>query len=148
MMERKNKPIRRKKPKVSFDPIDYPPINWAESENLAMELFRSSAFLIVNKNLLQAWGPIRTIFLENLIDKYKYWKDRGMIQSDGSFFLTHEDQCSQTGLGEYQIRECKREFVNIGILKTQKKGVPAKEYYSIDFVKLYQNLSPNFQRRK
>ncbi|NMA23552.1 MAG: hypothetical protein GX938_08635, partial [Spirochaetales bacterium] len=135
-MERKITPIRRKS-KHSLDgyAINCSPPN-KRDQTIALELFRSSAFLIVNKNLLKAWGPAKTVFLENLIDKYKYWVDRRMIQPDGSFFLTHEDQCKQTGLGEHQVRECKREFINMGVLQTKMKGLPAKEYYRIDFSKL------------
>ena len=135
-MERKITPIRRKS-KHSLDgyAINCSPPN-KRDQTIALELFRSSAFLIVNKNLLKAWGPAKTVFLENLIDKYKYWVDRRMIQPDGSFFLTHEDQCKQTGLGEHQVRECKREFINMGVLHTKMKGLPAKEYYRIDFSKL------------
>jgi len=135
-MERKITPIRRKS-KHSLDgyAINCSPPN-KRDQIIALELFRSSAFLIVNKNLLKAWGPAKTVFLENLIDKYKYWVDRRMIQPDGSFFLTHEDQCKQTGLGEHQVRECKRELINMGVLQTKMKGLPAKEYYRIDFSKL------------
>lgn len=101
-------------------------------QKIALELFRSDSFLVINKNLLKKLGPIKAIFLENLVDKYKYWKDKGMLDDD-SFFLTHEDQMEQTGMSEYQIRECKKYMIELGILKTSMKGIPAKEHYTLDF---------------
>ncbi len=134
-MKRKMKPHNMPKMINCSPPFPAAPSK-ERDQKIALEIFRSSSFLVINKNLLRAWGPSKTIFLENLIDKYRYWKDRGMLQPDGSFFLTHENQCQQTGLGEHQIRECKRELIGMGILKTQMKGIPAKEYYSINFNRL------------
>lgn len=105
------------------------------NQKIALELFRSDAFLVINKKLLKKLGPIKAIFLENLVDKYKYWKDKDMLNDD-SFFLTHEEQIEQTGMNEYQIRECKKYMIELGLLKTSMKGIPAKEHYTLDFERL------------
>ena len=105
------------------------------NQKIALELFRSDAFLVINKKLLKKLGPIKAIFLENLVDKYKYWKDKDMLNDD-SFFLTHEKQIEQTGMNEYQIRECKKYMIELGLLKTSMKGIPAKEHYTLDFERL------------
>ena len=112
------------------------PFHMEREQRIALELFRSDSFLVVNKTLLKQIGIMQSIFLANLMDKFHYWKDRGLLQEDGSFFITHEDQYEQTGLSEYQIRKCKKAMADIGVLKTKMKGVPAKEYYILDFKRL------------
>lgn len=116
-------------------------------KRLALEFLRTGSFLIINKTLLKTLGPIQTIFLENLIDKYKYWASRDQLQEDGSFFLTAEQQCEQTGLSKHQIRESKKGLIDAGVLKTELRGIPAKEYYLLDFPRLLgfltQVMEPN-----
>lgn len=109
-----------------------------QSQKLALELFSSDAFLVVNKKLLKKVGPLKAIFICNLIEKYKYFLERKMIQTDGSFFLTHEDQMEQTGMSEHQLRICKKYFMEQEILQTIKKGVPAKEFYFLQLEELLQ----------
>ena len=133
MKQEIKKPIRVKPDKNSKNPIIHV---YQHNQKLALELFRSEAFLAVNKNLLKQLGPIKTIFLENLMNRYEYEKDRGLLHEDGSFFLTHEDQCEQTGLSIYQIRECKKVMTDIDILKIKRKGVPSKEYYFLNMIKV------------
>ena len=105
------------------------------SQDHALELFSSDAFLSVNKRLLKYAGPSVAIFLGNLIDKYKYFKHRGMDENDW-FFQTHEWQKEATGLSEKNIRKCKKQLINAEILQTCQKGVPAKEWYKINVNKL------------
>jgi hypothetical protein len=109
-----------------------------QPQKIALELFSSEAFLVVNKRLLKKVGPLRAIFICNLIDKYKYFLERNMLQEDGSFFLTYEDQMEQTGMSEYQLRSFKNYFIDKEILKTIKKGIPAKEFYFLDLNRLLQ----------
>jgi hypothetical protein len=120
------------------------------SEQVALEMFRSDAYLVLNKSLLMRYGPARTVFLENLIDKYKYWRERDMLQEDGSFFLTHKAQRETTGLTEYQIRAAKQTFIDEGVLMTAWKGIPAKEHYILNFDRLLEVLfdaTPTENRR-
>ena len=100
---------------------------------IALEIFRTDAFLAINKKLIRVLGLEKALFISNLIDKYKYFYDREMLTEDGGFYNTHEDQIYETGLTEYQIRKCKKELIEMGILKTEKRGVPAKEFYFINF---------------
>ena len=100
---------------------------------LALEIFRTDAFLAINKKLIKVLGLEKALFISNLIDKYKYFQKREMLTEDGAFYNTHEDQIYEIGLTEYQIRKCKKELIKMGILKTEKRGVPAKEFYFINF---------------
>jgi hypothetical protein len=103
---------------------------------IALEIFRTDAFLAINKKLIQKVGIIKAAYIANLVDKYKYFRDRGMLTEDGGFFLTYEEQTKQLGLSEHQLRTCKKEFIEAGILSTKMRGVPRKEFYFIDFGEL------------
>ncbi len=112
----------------------------AEKQMLALEAFGSDSFLSINKRLLSFFGPSITIFLCNLIDKYKYFKERGYLNEDGSFFLRHADQVEQTGMNEYELRKCKKSLMEYGIISTEMRGIPRKEYYYIHMDVLVQEF--------
>lgn len=112
-----------------------------QQATLALHTLGSDSYLVVNKTLLNMFGPNAAIFLSNLIDKYKYFLNTGKLCSDGSFHLTHRWQVEQTGMSEYEIQTCKRRLKEAGIITTQKKGIPAKEYYYIDWKKLVRDFT-------
>jgi hypothetical protein len=103
-----------------------------ESQLIAIQLFSSESFLAINKRLLKMFGPNLTIFICNLVDKYKYFLSHGMIGRDGSFFLTFENQSEDTGMTKCELRACKRKLIEMRVLKTLMKSVPAKEFYFIN----------------
>jgi len=103
---------------------------------IALEIFRTDAFLAINKKLIQKVGIIKAAYIANLVDKYKYFRDRGMLTKDGGFYLTYEEQTKQLGLSEHQLRTCKKEFIEAGVLRTEMRGLPRKEFYFIDFGEL------------
>jgi len=102
-----------------------------EKELLALEIFSSDSFLTINKRLLCKFGPVLAVYIGNLIDKMKYFAKKGKLEEDGSFFLTYENQSTQTGMSEYQLRKCKNELKKMGILTTEIRGIPPKEFYII-----------------
>ena len=103
---------------------------------IALEIFRTDAFLAINKKLIQKVGIIKAAYIANLVDKYKYFRDRGMLTEDGGFYLTYEEQTKQLGLSEHQLRTCKKEFIEAGVLRTEMRCTPRKEFYFIDFGEL------------
>lgn len=105
------------------------------TEQLAIEAFRSDNYLIVNKTLIQKLGLIQAVLLSNYIEKYVYFKSKEQDE-DGWFYCTHEQQEEQLTLGVRVIRENKKELIDKGILITKWKGLPAKEWIKIDFAKL------------
>jgi ethanolamine utilization protein EutQ (cupin superfamily) len=98
---------------------------------LTLEILGAKNFLAVNKTLLKHFGPLMTIYISNLVDKYKYFQGKGTLGKDSSFFLTHSKQSKQTGMSEHQLRKCKKTLKEMGVLKTQMQGIPPKEFYII-----------------
>jgi hypothetical protein len=110
-------------------------LNTQIQESLAIEAFKSSGFLVVNKTLIRNLGLIPAILLSNYIDKYTYFKEK-TPENDGWFYLTHEQQMDQLGIGEFLIRRYKNVLKEKGILITKTKGIPSKEWMRIDFTAL------------
>ena len=112
-----------------------PPSLDSRIEFLVIEAFKSTGYLIVNKTLIKQFGLLPAILLSNYIDKHIYFREK-FPDNDGWFFLTHENQMNQLGMAEYSIRKYKTYLKDKGIIKTTQKGIPAKEWYKIDFQKL------------
>lgn len=113
---------------------------------LALEAFSSDSFLIVNKKLVSIFGPCTAIFLSNLIDKYKYYKDKHKLIDGEGFFSTFEEQAEDTNMTQYMLRKCKKELIDKGILETYMKGIPPKEIYIINFTELIEIIKEKYER--
>jgi hypothetical protein len=113
-------------------------------ENLILEAYSSSAYLMVNKTLISTFGAEEAIFISNIIDKYRYHKQQKTL-TDNGFFLIHEKQIEQTGLTEYALKQCKKLFINVGVISTFQIGIPSKEYYilHIDQLAYFVGLDPS-----
>jgi len=105
-------------------------------EDYALEIFSSQSFLTINKSLLKHYGPDISIFLSSLIDKYKFFLNRDDLKDGEWFYLIHKIQIEQTGLTLKKIRTCKNILVEDNILKISRFGIPSKEWYKLDLVKL------------
>lgn len=99
------------------------------SKTSVFRYYANEAYLTINKNLLQLYGPEVAVYLSNLIDKLLYFSSKNLLDGDGGFFLVHKQQMEQTGLKEPRIRKCKEFLRKEGILKTKRIGIPAKEWY-------------------
>ena len=104
-------------------------------EMLAIEAFKSDGFLIVNKTLIKQFGLITAVLLSNYIDKHVYFRKK-YPDNNGWFYLTHEQQMEQLGIKEHSLRKCKKELVAIDLLTIERRGIPAREWYKINFIKL------------
>jgi len=106
----------------------------------------SRSYLLLNREFISIYGLESAVFLSNLIEKYKYFKDRNMLRPNGSFFLTFEQQADQIGLTTHKLRACKKILISDGIIQIFKYGMPSKEFYKLDLQRLLYrmyNPSPN-----
>lgn len=107
-----------------------------EEQMLALELLRTDGFISIYKRVLSVYGPEFSVYLGNLISKYQYFIEKETLTEDGGFFLTYKNQCDETGMSEYQLRKCKNQLKYMGILITQMRDIPPKEYYFLNFEKI------------
>jgi DNA-binding Lrp family transcriptional regulator len=95
-------------------------------ENNLLNLLGSDAYWVLNKKLVNHLGCDTTLLLQHFIDlQFKLFKGE-------EFYQQQERITEETSLGEHVIRERVKKLVNLGILTSEKKGSPAKNYYSIN----------------
>lgn len=118
--------------RINKDKLKYSP-------HLGMEAFRASGFLIINKTLIKHFGPLKSILLSYYVDRHNYFF-RNNKDFDGWFFTTHEKIVEELNIPEKTIRSIKKFFMEKEILYSNRKGLPAKEYFYIDFGKITEYL--------
>jgi len=94
-------------------------------------LLSSSAFLIVNKNLVKQIGLKPTIILADLISKEQYFETNHLLV-DGWFFNTEKNIQDDTTLSPHQQRKALQYLKELQIIETKRKGIPAKMHYKIN----------------
>ena len=102
-------------------------------------LLSSSAFLIVNKQLAKQVGLKGAVLLADLISKEEYFIANGM--TDGWFFNTEANIERDTTLTSYQQRKVLKTLKKYEIIETNRKGIPAKQYFKINEANLLNILS-------
>lgn len=121
--------IRRKRTPPSQSPLQPGLVE------MAIDIFKSSGFLVVNKTVMKKIGGVNAMVLSNYIDKYQYFREKNE-RFDGWFFLRHKDIMDQLHFPESTVIKAKKELINLGFIKTRRKGVPAKEWIWISFKNL------------
>ena len=116
-------------------------------QEMIAEIFSDSGYFQLNKNLLRCFGPEKAVFITNLVDKYKHFKEKEKIQDDW-FFQTHEVQMEETGLSEYAIKKHKKACINDGLLETKMFGMPRKEWYKLNLIAIYETVQEYKEKKK
>jgi DNA-binding transcriptional ArsR family regulator len=93
-------------------------------------LLSSSAFLVLNKQLAKQIGLKPSILLADLISKEEYFIANGM--TDGWFFNTESNIQDDTTLTPFQQRNALKVLKEKGLIETQRRGIPAKQYFKIN----------------
>ena len=94
------------------------------------QLLSSSAFFVLNKQLAKQIGLKPSILLADLISKEEYFIANGM--TDGWFFNTESNIQDDTTLTPFQQRNSLKVLKEKGLIETQRRGIPAKQYFKIN----------------
>jgi hypothetical protein len=114
-------------------------------ENYILNTLAQSAHFLINKALIKQFGIDTALFLTNLIDKYKYFKIREMLHENKWFFLIHAQQMDELLITERALRKSKTKLKKCGILITKMIGIPAKEYYCLQWFQIHKALNTNVE---
>ena len=118
-------------------------------------LLSSSAFLVVNKEVVKRVGLKEAVLLADLISKEIYFTDNNLLIK-GYFFNTEDNIYRDTTLTPYQQRKCLKTLLNHKLLHIKRMGVPAKLHFKINeeqVIKLLQdktskNLTSNNKNKE
>ena len=99
------------------------------------KLLSTDGFIQVNKTLIKKVGLHEAILIGELCAEYNYWDGQGKLE-DGYFYSTRDNIEDNTGLSEHYQRKAFSHLQELSIISIEKRGLPAKNYYKIDFDKL------------
>jgi len=111
-----------------------------------LDNYCSEAFLAVNKNMLRYLGAHPALLLSGLIDKFRYYKNNDQLVDGKWFYFTRPEQMKQLGMTEHFIEKARKKLEEIGVVRTELKGLPAKLHWRIDTNQLKQVAETSIQR--
>ncbi|MGE5438050.1 MAG: hypothetical protein ACM3O3_12625 [Syntrophothermus sp.] len=91
--------------------------------SLILDLLRGDGSIIVNKRLAFNIGLNEAILYTELISKFKYFKSRNELDSEGYYYNTHENIYIDTCLTKRQQITLFKNLEDLGLIKCKNKGV-------------------------
>lgn len=111
------------------------------------KLLSTDGFIQVNKTLIKKAGLHEAILIGELCAEYNYWEERNLLE-DGFFYSTRDNIEENTGLSEHYQRKALSTLYELGIVIIEKRGLPAKNYYKINFDVLLSILEESSCQRR
>lgn len=93
-------------------------------------------YFTFNKIFARQLGLEEALVLGALINRYKYYYDKGLLDEDCMFYCTVNTLQEDTTLSDYQQRKCFNNLENAGVITTERKGLPAKRYIKLNADKI------------
>lgn len=103
-----------------------------KNKSILQEMLRSDGFITTAKCLIKTIGFIDAGILSNYMDKSIYFQQQEP-KHKGWFYLTLEAQHGELGIPKKRLIRAKNFFIYAGVLKVQRKGIPSKEWFLLDF---------------
>jgi hypothetical protein len=112
-----------------------------DAKQIIRAFMDSGGYIPVNKKMIKLIGILPTVLLGDLIGKYNYFCDRNELAENDDFFNTIENIENDTGLTSAYITFSFKMLSHFNLLEVSKKGMPARNYYKINFDNIAQLLS-------
>jgi predicted DNA binding CopG/RHH family protein len=96
------------------------------------DFLSSDAYISVNKKLIGLLGLQETALYCELISRYRYFRDKNMVDDEGWFFNTIEDLEGALNLSAYVQRNIICKLSKLGLLEMKNKGIPCKRYFKLN----------------
>lgn len=103
--------------------------------NILSKLLATDGFITVNKTLIKAYGLNEAVIIGELCSEYNYWNEHNQLKDD-KFYSSRENIEENTGLSKHLQRKALEHLIDEGIVEVYKEGMPATNYYKINFNKL------------
>lgn len=111
-------------------------------KNTVLGMIGGSEYWIINKPLARVVGLEAAVLFSDLCQAQKYWDQKNGRES--YFFKVEGEIQEDTTLSPYKQRESLKRLKQEGLIKTKRKGTPAKKFYLIDSECLNNLLSKVF----
>ncbi|MFA5208529.1 MAG: hypothetical protein WC428_07855 [Candidatus Paceibacterota bacterium] len=107
-----------------------------EKSNKHIANFLGGGFWQLNKAMVKAFGLSESLWITNLYDHRTQLIRTEKISEDDYFFITQEKIYLDTGIYPDLQSTYIKKFIEQGFLKIKRKGLPCRNYYYIDSLKL------------
>jgi uncharacterized phage protein (TIGR02220 family) len=111
-------------------------------KNTILGLISGEEYWIINKPLARLVGLEAAVLFSDLCQAQNYWDQKNGRES--YFFKVEGEIQADTTLSPYKQREALKKLKEEGLIKTKRKGTPAKKFYLIDSESLNNLLSKVF----
>lgn len=108
-------------------------------------LLDKDGYITMNKIILRALGIDATLLFGELVSEYIYYYKYHMLTEDGYFFSKSESIEENTTLSPYRQREALRILKAKKLVEVVFRGVPAKNYFTINEDVLEEFLNSDFK---
>ena len=104
---------------------------------------KQSSYIPCNKRFAKLLGLNAAILFEKLLNTYGFFECR-------EFSLSQHKISDDTALSKFQVAESTKILIDNGILTVTKKGIPCRNWYSINLEKvleILENSKPSNKER-
>lgn len=110
-------------------------------DNKQLLRFIGGGYWQISKEMRKAFGVMESLWITHLLEWQQHLITEGKIKEDGYFFLSQENISRETGISaDTQTTYCKK-FIERGIiLKKENIGLPARNYYYVDAIKMIETI--------
>ena len=108
---------------------------YTSDDEYLYKLIHNHGYIQVSKDLIKALGLERAAFLSAYIDKYFYFLLK-YPNNNGWFYFTKQHEMDELNVTLYTVKKYKTEFINLGLLEIEYRGMPSKQWMRINTDKL------------
>lgn len=113
----------------------------SECREITYATISADSFISVNKKLVWLLGIEASIYLSSLIHKEKYYRKENKLTKFSSlngewFFSTQEDLADSTCIPFHKQSQCSSLLKKLHLIEVEKIGIPAKNYFKINYEKI------------
>ncbi len=99
------------------------------NSELILDLITSDGYIRVNKRMLKCMGVDEALVLCELLSRYKYFLDHGLLTEDGYFYNTADNLSEVLPYSKSTQYRIIYRLVELGVLDYKIAGNPPKRYF-------------------
>ena len=103
--------------------------------NQILDLF-TAPHLRLNKNIIKVYGIDPTLWLADIFSRWNYFLKNDKLDKEGFFFITQKEIRESTTLNFNKQTNIIKKFVEDGIVEIKRIGLPKRNWYKINILKL------------
>lgn len=107
-------------------------------------ILSQSSWWMVNKALTKEIGLDASVLLSDLLSKYEYFENRGMLE-DGTFFNKRVEIEADTTIPPYRQNKAIQILVKRKLISVTNKGIPPKTRFKVNLLEINKLISSLYE---